>query len=268
MARIRTIKPEFPQSESMGRVSRDARLLFIQLWTLVDDGGRARGNSRILASLLYPYDEDAIDLIDGWLAELEREGCVARYTHGKGTYIQVLNWLDHQKIDKPSKSKLPEFDNSSRTFASPREESRECREASSGDLDLDQDLEGKGREGSERKRARDGKALEVVSPSEPAAPTRAAAACVAMRAEGLMTANPSHPVLLELLAEGAEVGEFAQAAKEAAGAQKGFAYALAIVRGRRQDAARMAANASTPSPQPIRTWEPPDDEPETTRAQA
>src|SRR6185437_16328653 len=64
------------------------------------------------------------------------------------------------------------------------------------------------------------------------APTRAAAVCVAMRSEGLMTANPSHPVLLELIAEGAKVGEFAQAAREAHASHKGFAYALAIVRNR------------------------------------
>ena len=42
MPRIRTIKPEFPQSETIGRLSRDARLLFLQLFTLVDDAGRAR----------------------------------------------------------------------------------------------------------------------------------------------------------------------------------------------------------------------------------
>ena len=57
MGRIRTIKPEFPQSESVGRLSRDARLLFILLWTLVDDSGRTRGGYQLLASLLYPYDK-------------------------------------------------------------------------------------------------------------------------------------------------------------------------------------------------------------------
>ena len=45
MGRIRTIKPEFPQSESMGRVSRDARLTFILLWTMADDAGRLRSCS-------------------------------------------------------------------------------------------------------------------------------------------------------------------------------------------------------------------------------
>lgn len=50
MGRIRTIKPEFPHSESMGRVSRDARLTFILLWTLSDDLGRLRGSSRAFCS--------------------------------------------------------------------------------------------------------------------------------------------------------------------------------------------------------------------------
>ena len=107
MARIRTIKPEFPHSESMGRVSRDARLLFVQLWTLCDDEGRARGASKLLARLLYPYDDDAPGLIDGWLDELEREGCVLRYEVDGGSFVQVCNWTTHQKIDKPGKSKFP-----------------------------------------------------------------------------------------------------------------------------------------------------------------
>jgi hypothetical protein len=117
MARIRTIKPEFPQSESMGNVSRDARLTFIMLWTLADDEGRLRGNSRMLASLLFPYDKDAGDLIDGWLDELEKEGCVARYKADRQSYVELPNWLIHQKIDKPSKSKIPPFAESSRIVA-------------------------------------------------------------------------------------------------------------------------------------------------------
>lgn len=120
MGRIRSIKPEFPQSESMGNVSREARLTFIMLWTLADDEGRLRGNSRMLASLLFPYDQDAGDLIDDWLFELERECCIVRYKNGKDSYMQLCNWLIHQKIDKPSKSKIAPFDESSRILANPR----------------------------------------------------------------------------------------------------------------------------------------------------
>lgn len=132
MARIRTIKPEFPHSESMGRVSRDARLTFIQLWTLADDAGRLRGNSRMLASLLFPYDDDAKKLIEGWLGELERENCIQRYVVESTSYIQVCNWLTHQKIDKPSASKLPGPEEGSRILANPREESSEDQGSGSG----------------------------------------------------------------------------------------------------------------------------------------
>ena len=129
MGRIRTIKPEFPQSESMGRVSRDARLLFVLLWTLVDDSGRTRAASRMLASLLFPYDDDAPKLIDGWLAELQRERCIVIYEHDGSTYLEICKWASHQKIDRPTPSKFPPFDGSSRVLASPRE---------SSSLDLDQ----------------------------------------------------------------------------------------------------------------------------------
>lgn len=135
MGRIRSIKPEFPHSESMGRVSREARLLFILLWTLADDSGRLRGTSRMLASLLYPYDNDAAKHIDGWLADLEREGCVIRYVVDGTSYAQVCNWGKHQKIDRPSPSKIPALAEPS---TKPREESRTLV------VGLDLDLEGIG----------------------------------------------------------------------------------------------------------------------------
>ena len=115
MARIRTIKPEFPQSETIGKLSRDARLLFILLWTFADDAGRARAASRMLASLLFPYDADAADLMDGWLSELEAAGCIVRYEVDGSHYLEIINWLKHQKIERPSDSKIPPF-----TEASPK----------------------------------------------------------------------------------------------------------------------------------------------------
>lgn len=141
MPRIRCIKPEFPQDEKLGSVSRDARLLFVQLWTVVDDAGRTRAASRLLASLLYPYDEDAPALIDGWIAELERVEAIRRYRVDGETYLDIPNWLKHQKIDRPTHSKLPPYIESSRILASPREPSPPDLDL---DLERDRDLEGKG----------------------------------------------------------------------------------------------------------------------------
>lgn len=119
MARIRTIKPEFPQSETVGNLSRDARLLFIQLWTICDDSGRTRAASRMLASLLYPYDDDAREKIPSWLEELDRAGCIRLYLVDGQHYLEIPKWLKHQKIDRPSASKFPAFDEGSRVFDEP-----------------------------------------------------------------------------------------------------------------------------------------------------
>lgn len=127
MARIRTIKPEFPQSESMGRVSREARLCFILLWTIADDAGRLRGNGRLLSGLLYPYDDDAKDHIDSWLDELANEKCIHRYEAEGDKYIEICGWATHQKIDRPSPSRIPEPTypqaKPARRLARPREDS-------------------------------------------------------------------------------------------------------------------------------------------------
>lgn len=135
VGRIRTIKPEFPQSESMGRVSRDARLLFVLLWTVADDAGRLRAAPRLLAGLLYPFDDDAPGLVPGWLDELEREWCVHRYEHDGTHYLEIVKWRDHQKIDKPTPSRFPDPPREpSRAFANIREPSAKPREPSATDL--------------------------------------------------------------------------------------------------------------------------------------
>lgn len=119
MARIRSIKPEFPHSESLGRISRDARLCFVLMWTQADDSGRLRGSSRMLASLLFPYDDDAPSLMDIWMGELERVGCIRRYLVDDKHYVDIPKWLEHQKIDRPSASRFPAFDETSRALVEP-----------------------------------------------------------------------------------------------------------------------------------------------------
>ena len=187
MARIRTLKPEFPQSESMGRVSREARLCFVLLWTICDDSGRTRASSRMLASLRSPYAEDAGKRIDGWLTELETENCIVRYEIDGNTYLEVRNWLNHQRIDKPSASKIPPFAESSRILANPREASCE---------------EGKGKEGKGKER--NGRERTLAEPSLPPVEGLDAAAWarwVAYRAEIRKPLKPaSHQAAMTALA--------------------------------------------------------------------
>jgi hypothetical protein len=107
MARIRTIQPGFARSPSMGRVSREARLLFVLLWTVVDDEGRCHAAPEDLASALYPSDFDAARYLHGWLDELKGEGCVECYEVDDLDYLRIVHWHRHQWINHPTKSYLP-----------------------------------------------------------------------------------------------------------------------------------------------------------------
>lgn len=62
--------------------------------------------------------------------------------------------------------------------------------------------------------------------------------CKAMKKAGVQGVNPSHPKLKALIDAGATTDEFTDAASAAAQHGKGFAYALAVVEGRRKDAAK------------------------------
>jgi len=107
MARIRTIHPEIAQSRSMRRVSRDARLLFKLLLTAADDEGRERARIGLLAMQLFPDDADAPIMLPAWLGELEREGCIKRYTVEDDEFLVIVNWRRWQYIGHPTRSHLP-----------------------------------------------------------------------------------------------------------------------------------------------------------------
>jgi uncharacterized protein YdaU (DUF1376 family) len=111
-----------------------------------------------------------------------------------------------------------------------------------------------------RKGASDGKVASISSvstaespppqPDEtPPPPSKAGAVCVAIRSEGMATANPQDPRLLALLAAGADIGEFVDAARICREKGKPFGYLLSIVQNRRAEASVIAANArASPAP--------------------
>jgi len=138
MARIRAIHPRFPRSASMCRVSRDARLLFIQLWLVADDAGRLHLNLSVLTEELYPCDDDAAALLPSWLDELEREGCVERYSVEGRDYLRIVKWRKHQAIDRPTPSLLP---GAPREAREPREESVRSHKARAFPADPREDAE-------------------------------------------------------------------------------------------------------------------------------
>ncbi|MEU2777670.1 hypothetical protein ABZ646_33450 [Streptomyces sp. NPDC007162] len=109
MARIRTIKPEAFVSESLAAVSLTAERTFIGLLTQADDQGRHRDHAAIIAGQLWVLrPEHTPSDVETDLAQLADAGLICRYTGPDDKrYLHVVTWSRHQKINRPSKSRIP-----------------------------------------------------------------------------------------------------------------------------------------------------------------
>lgn len=109
MARNRIIKPDFWDDEKLCKITRDARLTFIGLWNNSDDYGVVKGHPGWLKSRIFPYDEDlSLDILKTWLQSLENIRVIIPFMAHDEKYYFIVNFLRHQTIDKPSKTRNPE----------------------------------------------------------------------------------------------------------------------------------------------------------------
>lgn len=112
MARIRSIKPEAFQSETLAEISLAAERTFFGLSTQVDDRGRiadkpASINGALWAERSEREPHTAADL-DLELKELEAVNAICRYVGCDGKrYLHFVTWDEHQRVDKPSKPRTP-----------------------------------------------------------------------------------------------------------------------------------------------------------------
>ncbi|KVR43358.1 hypothetical protein WK18_18125 [Burkholderia ubonensis] len=106
MARIRTIKPEFWTDEKVAMLSPAARLLFIGTWNYADDGGNLEYSSMRLKMQIFPGDD--IDC-EPLIASLIAHGMLIEYSVSGKKYLHIRTFNKHQVINRPSKSRLPEF---------------------------------------------------------------------------------------------------------------------------------------------------------------
>lgn len=109
MARIRTVKPELFTSESIAECTVTSVLTFIGLLTQADDQGRHRDNAAIIAGALWPLRAEHTPVhVEDDLQQLANAGLICRYTGCNGKrYLHIAGWFEHQRIDKPSQSRLP-----------------------------------------------------------------------------------------------------------------------------------------------------------------
>ncbi len=110
MARKRMIDPEFWTDEEIGGWSITARLFYIGLWSHSDDAGRLKAHPNLLKSAVFPYNKR----INVARLKLEVSAKVQWYTVGGAQYGHLMNFLKHQRIDRPTDSKLPSPSNSTK----------------------------------------------------------------------------------------------------------------------------------------------------------
>jgi hypothetical protein len=107
MARIRTIKPEFFTSESVSALPYSARLTFIGLWTYCDDEWRGVDNVKLIRAAIWPLDDRTLGDIEKDIDELAAHGMVVRYTVNGRNYLHIPGMGTHQRVNRPTGSKLP-----------------------------------------------------------------------------------------------------------------------------------------------------------------
>lgn len=113
--RIRSIKPEFWRSSDISALSVEDRLLFIGLWSYVDDNGVGIDKLSSIAADLFADDlerdpSETFARVSRGLQHLSEAGRIIRYTTDNRDYLEVINWTRHQRIDRPNKPRLPHHD--------------------------------------------------------------------------------------------------------------------------------------------------------------
>lgn len=168
--RIRTIKPSFFKDEELAELDPLTRLLFIGLWCMADAEGRLEYRPKFIKSEILPYEECDIEKM---LKELGKQrGSNHRFTviydvDGR-SYIQISNFLKHQRISGKEVQMQSEF-------PAPPSTVNEKREAFGKQLGSTSELqdaqEGKGREeerkGKERNTRASALALEIPEDLKP-----------------------------------------------------------------------------------------------------
>lgn len=82
--RIRSVRPDFWQDDTLGHLSDAARLFYIGLWCVADDAGWLEWKPAQIGAALYPYRNAAarVRSIEGWGETLVDAGRVVRYPCG------------------------------------------------------------------------------------------------------------------------------------------------------------------------------------------
>jgi len=107
MPRIRTIKPEFFTSLTIADLPITARLTFIGLWTHCDDEGRCVDDARLIKAAVWPLDDRTAAEVEEDLKAIAHKSLIIRYEVDGRRYLAVRNWREHQRVNRPTPSRIP-----------------------------------------------------------------------------------------------------------------------------------------------------------------
>ena len=128
--RIRSIKPEFWRSADITGLSIDDRLLFIGLWSYVDDNGVGIDREPTIIGDLFAADmfrdsRETVARVSRGLQNLSEASLITRYTVEDRPFLFITNWSAHQRIDKPGKPRYPRPDDENAILATLSRDRRE-----------------------------------------------------------------------------------------------------------------------------------------------
>ncbi|WP_181275986.1 hypothetical protein [Brevibacterium oceani] len=96
----------------MSELCIEDRLLFIGLWSYVDDNGVGQDRVSTICADLFADDlsrdpRECLARVSEGLRRLSEAGRIVRYSVEKRDYLAIDNWAKHQRIDKPNKARYP-----------------------------------------------------------------------------------------------------------------------------------------------------------------
>jgi len=109
VARIRTIKPEIWTDEKLSECSLSAHLLFIGLISFADDEGRMEYAPARIRMQIFPCGRVPPKKLTELIGELTERSLIRVYVVDNREFLDIPGFIKHQRINRPTPSKLPAF---------------------------------------------------------------------------------------------------------------------------------------------------------------
>lgn len=122
--KTRLLKPGFFDDQILSKLPCEAQLLFAGLWCLADREGRLIDVPKKIDATIFPWRDYGARKVDIWLSQLNEHKFIERYEIDGWKYIQIANFLKHQKPhprEEPSRIRANPATANGEPKASPRQ---------------------------------------------------------------------------------------------------------------------------------------------------